>query len=147
MSEQLSELLGAEVEQVPARSEAHGAPQPEGRLEEDAEFPEQRADGGRDVLLWDVRVEEQRAFSPYGGLVFEAVAAVPAAGGVVAALVAAAAGVISPAVLSVARSESQDDEGIVWKKKPRINDEVNKIFHFYHPDISREDCALNIWYI
>lgn len=106
MSEQLGELLRAEVKQVPAGGEAHGAPQFERRLEEDAECPEQGADGHGDVLLWDFDVEEQRAFGPVGGLVFEAVAAVPPAGGVVATLVAAAAGEISPAVLGVARTEN-----------------------------------------
>lgn len=117
MSEQLRQLLRAEVKQVPAGGEGHGAPQFERGLEEDAERPEQGADKYGDVLLWDFGVKEQRAFSPDGGLVFEAVAAVPSTGGVVAALVAAAAGVISPTVFGVAWTENRHDVGGEEKTK------------------------------
>lgn len=110
MSQQVREFLGVEVKQVHVSAQGDVVPQFEWRLQEDAEGPEQGPDGDAAVELGDVGVEEQGAFGPLGPLLFDAVAAVPPAGGIVAPLVAAVAGVISPAVLGVTRAGGGEDK-------------------------------------
>lgn len=114
MCEQIRELLRVKLKQVFGCVQGNGSPKLQGRLQEDAEGPQQGADGKGVVLLGDAGVEEQRAGGPRGALVLDAVAAVPATGGVVAALVAAVAGVVSAAVLSVARTEIRNRTTRSW---------------------------------
>lgn len=111
LSQQVGELLRVKVKQVPVSGEGGGASQFERRLQEDTERPEQGAVGEGAPVLWDVSVKDQGAFGPQGALVCEAVTAVPAAGGAVAALLAVGVGVVIAAVLDVARTESHGGEG------------------------------------
>lgn len=103
-------MLGVEVEQVPVGGERRRPPQLERRLEEDAERPEQGAVGEGPPVCWEAGVKDQSASGPHGAPVGEAVAAVPPAGGAVAALLAVGVGVVIAAVLDVPRTESRDGE-------------------------------------
>lgn len=53
--------------------------------------------------MWDVGVQDYRAFSPFGALVCEAVAAVPSTGGAVTSVLAVGVGVVIATVLDVVR--------------------------------------------
>lgn len=55
----------------------------------------------------DFGVEDHGSFGPHGGLVREAVAAVPTAGGVVTSLLTVGVGVVVAAVLDVARTDGR----------------------------------------
>lgn len=74
-------------------------------------------------MLWEVGVNDQGALGPQGALVCEAVTAVPSTGGAVASLLAVGVGVVIAAVLDVARTESNDGEGMKrFKERDRIRD-------------------------
>lgn len=78
-------------------------------MEEDAEGPEQRAVGKAAALVREFSVKDQRAFGPLRRLVGEAVAAVPATGGAVAALLTVRVAVVVAAILDVSRTVKHDE--------------------------------------
>lgn len=60
--------------------------------------------------MWDPGVEHHGSFGPRRSLLREAVAAIPAAGGAVASLLAVGVGVVVAAVLDVARTDGVNDK-------------------------------------
>lgn len=96
--------------QLPGRGQGGGASQLEWRLQEDAERPEQRAVGKGAALVWDPGVEHHGSFGPRRRLLREAVAAVPAAGGAVATLLAVGVGVVVAAILDMAWTDRFNDK-------------------------------------
>lgn len=68
-------------------------------------------------MLWDFGMKDQGAFGPHGGLVLEAVAAVPSTGGAVTSLLAMRVCVVVSAVLDVARTERHEEMSETKKKR------------------------------